>query len=96
MFCPLDEVAETKAMLDGMIGFDFEDPRWWREGWIPFLANGGGDYLCLDVAAEDGGTPGQLVAFWHDLDKRWVEYGSIDDWLFKLVESMNDGTLKLL
>lgn len=95
MFCSLDEVAETKSMLDGMIGFDFEDPRWWRRAWIPFLANGGGDYLCLDLSAEDGGTPGQLIAFWHNRDTRPVEYSSIDDWLFKLVDSMNNGTLKL-
>ena len=48
VFSSLDEVAETKEMLDGMIDSDFEDPGWWRRGWVPFLANGGGDFLCLD------------------------------------------------
>jgi len=57
MFTPLEHVAETKDMLDGMIGADFEDERWWRRGWVPFLANGGGDHLCLDLSAEDGGHP---------------------------------------
>src|SRR5947209_14102249 len=31
-FAPLEEVAQTKEMLDGMVGSDFEDPRWWRRG----------------------------------------------------------------
>jgi cell wall assembly regulator SMI1 len=95
MFSSLEEVAETKALLDGMIGSDFEDPRWWRRGWVPFLANGGGDHLCLDVAAEDGGTPGQLVAFWHDWEDRSVEYSSFEAWLRRLADSMEAGTLEL-
>src|SRR4051795_4997130 len=85
MFCPLEEVADTKALLDGMVGEDFEDPRWWRLGWVPFLSNGGGDYLCLDVAAEDGGSQGQLIAFWHDWERRKVEFPSIEAWLAAMV-----------
>jgi cell wall assembly regulator SMI1 len=95
MFSSLDEIAETKGMLDGMIGTDFEDPRWWRRGWVPFLANGGGDHLCLDVAAEDGGTPGQLIAFWHDEERRPVEYTDVESWLRQLADSMESGTLEL-
>jgi cell wall assembly regulator SMI1 len=85
MFTPLEEVADTKAMLDGMIGEEFDDPRWWRRTWVPFLSNGGGDHLCLDVLAEDGGSPGQLIAFWHDLERRSVEHPSIEAWLSSLV-----------
>lgn len=32
MFTPLEDLAETKELLDGMIGSDFEDERWWRRG----------------------------------------------------------------
>jgi cell wall assembly regulator SMI1 len=95
MFPSLEEIAPTKEMLDGMIGFDFEDPRWWRKGWVPFLSNGGGDHLCLDLAAEDGGQPGQLVVFWHDEPDRDVEYASLEEWLEELVNTMEDGTLEL-
>jgi cell wall assembly regulator SMI1 len=94
-FCTLDDVAETKAMLDGMIGSDFEDPRYWRRGWIPFLHNGGGSYLCLDLAAEDGGEIGQLIAFWKQDQDRPVEFASMEAWLKALVTSMEDGTLEL-
>lgn len=94
-FCTLDDVAETKAMLDGMIGSDFEDPRYWRRGWIPFLHNGGGSYLCLDLAAEDGGEIGQLIAFWKQDQDRPVEFASMEAWLRALVTSMEEGTLEL-
>jgi cell wall assembly regulator SMI1 len=62
---------------------------------VPFLSNGGGDHLCLDVVAEDGGTPGQVIAFWHDPENRSIEFASPDEWLETLVESMEDGTLEL-
>jgi cell wall assembly regulator SMI1 len=84
MFTSLESVAETKEMLDGMIGFDFEDERWWRHGWVPFLSNGGGDHLCLDATGEGGRQPGQLVAFWHDWEDRRTEWPSVDPWLQQL------------
>jgi hypothetical protein len=40
----------------------------------------------VDTLAEDGGTPGHLVAFWHDWDRRHVEFPSIAAWLAVLVE----------
>jgi predicted DNA-binding WGR domain protein/cell wall assembly regulator SMI1 len=95
MFSRLEDVADSKETLDGMIGFDFEDPKWWRRGWIPFLSNGGGDHLCIDLTAEDGGAPGQLLTFRHDWAKRAVEYPNLLAWLTELIESMENGTLKL-
>ena len=55
MFSALEDIADTKEMLDDMIGSDFEDPATWRRGWVPFLSNGGGSYLCVDIDAEGGG-----------------------------------------
>jgi cell wall assembly regulator SMI1 len=95
MFTPLEDIAETKHLLDGMIGSDFEDPRWWRRGWVPFLENYGGDHLCLDLTAEDGGCPGQVISFWHDWEGRSIKYASFEEWLSQLVQSMEEGTLEL-
>jgi cell wall assembly regulator SMI1/predicted DNA-binding WGR domain protein len=95
MFSRLEDLSESKGTLDGMIGFDFEDPKWWRRGWIPFLSNGGGDHLCVDLNAEDGGTPGQLLTFYHDSKRRPVEYPSLHAWLSELVDAMENGTLEL-
>jgi cell wall assembly regulator SMI1 len=95
MFCALEEVASTKEMLDDMIGYDFEDPSYWRRGWLPFLHNGGGSYLCLDLAAEGGGHPGQLLGFWKADADRPVEFPSMEAWLADLVDSMESGRLEL-
>ena len=88
-------MADTKELLDGMIGSDFDWPDWWRRGWIPFLSDGGGGHLCVVAAAEDGGQVGQLVAFWNADEDRPVEYQNLEAWLANLVESMEVGELKL-
>ena len=95
MFSNLEAITNTKEMLDKMIGIDFDNPKWWRRGWIPFLSNGGGDLLCLDLTAEDGGTEGQLIAFWHDDEEREIEFNSMGEWLESLVESMENGSIEL-
>ena len=40
--------------------------QWWNSAWIPFADNGGGDYLCLDLAPMACGNPGQVIAMRHD------------------------------
>jgi cell wall assembly regulator SMI1 len=94
MFSALGDIADTKAMLDDMIGTDFDDPATWRRGWVPFLSNGGGSYLCVDVDAQGGGQPGQLVAFWKADEDRPVEHASVEAWLAELVASMEAGTIE--
>lgn len=91
MLMPLEEVIETKQMLDEMIDTDFDDPTYWRRGWIPFLSNGGGSYWCLDLAAEDGGHPGQVISFWKSDEDRPIEYKTMEEWLAHLAQSMEDG-----
>jgi len=94
MFSALEDVADTKEMLDDMIGTDFEDPATWRRGWVPFLSNGGGSHLCVDIDAEDGGEAGQLIAFWKADEDRPVEHASTEAWLADLVASMEAGTIE--
>jgi cell wall assembly regulator SMI1 len=96
MFMPLEEIADTKRLLDGMIGKDFEDPNWWRQEWVPFLANGGGDHLCIDISTVDGELPAKVVTFWHDWEDRAVEHPSLKVWLNRLVGAMRDGTYQVV
>ena len=95
MFATLHDISSSKETLDGMIGSDFDDPKWWRRGWIPFLPNVGGDHVCLDLTAEDGGTPGQLRIFYHDTEIRKIAHPSLEAWLEDLVQSMETGSLKV-
>jgi cell wall assembly regulator SMI1 len=95
-FMRLEDIARVKNLLDGMVGYDFDDPRYWRRGWVPFLHNGGGSYLCVDLAAEDGGQPGQLIGFWKQDEDRPVEFPNVEAWVADLVESMESGELELV
>jgi len=95
MFLPLSDSAASKELLDGLIGADFDDPAWWRRGWVPFTLNFGGDHYCLDLDAEGGGTPGQVIDFWHDEPTRNVLAASLADWFRALVVAMEEGRLEL-
>ncbi len=88
MFSSLAEITSIKDMLDGMIGTDFDDPAWWQTAWVPFLANGAGDYLCLDTKTNE------LIAFWHDWDDRSREFPSLEAWLEELVRETQSGELE--
>jgi cell wall assembly regulator SMI1 len=94
MFVSLSHSASGKEMLNGMIGTDFDDPAWWRHGWVPFTDSYGGDHYCVDLDAE-GGTPGQVIDFWHDEPTRNLLAASLADWFRKLVVAMEEGRLEL-
>ena len=96
MLMPLEDIADTKGMLDGMIGSDFASSDWWRREWVPFLHNGGGDRLVVDLGGFDGGQPRQLLTFWHDDPDRPVSYPNLEAWLTDLADSMEDGSLELV
>jgi cell wall assembly regulator SMI1 len=82
---PLEEVCRCKEMLDAMIGHDFERPDWWCRGWVPFLGNRNGDHVCLDLTAETGGAPGQLLNFWHDWEDRGLTSFDLEWWVQGLI-----------
>jgi cell wall assembly regulator SMI1 len=44
--------------------------EWWHPGWLPVASNGGGDYLCVDLAPAEGGVAGQVVHFSHESGER--------------------------
>jgi cell wall assembly regulator SMI1 len=95
MFSRLEDISRQKELLDGMIGSDFDDPKWWRRSWVPFLENGAGDHLCVDLAAENDSFPGQIIMFYHDTERRPVRALSLEAWLADLVTSMENETLQL-
>jgi cell wall assembly regulator SMI1 len=91
MFLSLESAAEAKEALDGMIEIEFDDrgENWWRREWVPFLDNGGGDYLVVDLTEGHGG---RLIDYWHDEERRKSPYPSVDAWLQELASSMEDGS----
>jgi cell wall assembly regulator SMI1 len=83
-FTPLEDALENYAMLTEMIGHDFTIKNWWNENWIPLFDNGGGDYICVDIAGIFTGAPGQIVDFWHDEPRRNVIAPSLEAFIAAL------------
>lgn len=76
-------------MLKGLLeGGDFEVENWWRTGWVPFLHDGGGNYLCLDLEGTFTGRAGQLLEFWHDESDRDVLFPDFEGYLQTLVDCL--------
>jgi len=74
--------------------FDDNGKNWWNKAWVPFLANGGGDHLCVDVTGAVK-KKGAVLIFWHDEDDRDVEYASVDKLFTKFVTSLEKGNWAL-
>jgi cell wall assembly regulator SMI1 len=82
MFMPLADVRRASVALNQLY-FDgeFSEMNWWSTAWLPFLDNGSGDHLCVDLDGAFAGHPGQVVSFYHDWDRRNIEYPSLEKWL---------------
>jgi cell wall assembly regulator SMI1 len=95
MFMPLADSASSKALLDGMIGFDFDGSNWWRREWVPFTLSYGGDHYCVDIDADAGRAGGRIIDFWHDEATRPVIAPSFADWFDHLASMLEQGRLTL-
>ncbi|MGL6074820.1 MAG: ankyrin repeat domain-containing protein [Fimbriiglobus sp.] len=54
---------------------------WWASGWIPFLADENGNFVCLDIAPAATGTVGQVIQFWHDVPTRRLLGKTLESYL---------------
>jgi cell wall assembly regulator SMI1 len=88
-----NEIAEATSMFRGHLkAGEFEDKvDWWVDGWIPLLGNGADDYICLDTLGSFGGSPGQLLQFYHDDYPRDGIAPSVDAWFDALVSAFENG-----
>jgi len=86
------EALDTMNTMDELLDAgEFEQPHWWNKRWLPFLANGGGDNICIDFAGSFGGKPGQVIEFWHDDEDRTIVYPDVATWLHCFVETLEAG-----
>lgn len=84
-FVPLEHALDTAAEFTSMIGSDFELPDMWHETWIPIFSNGGGDFICYDLAGSFDGQAGQLIEYWHADNDRNIIAGDLAGLLQALV-----------
>jgi cell wall assembly regulator SMI1 len=60
MFVALEDALASHQMISAFDQRGEFPAGWWRREWVPLLANGGGDFVCVD--AETGG----LTWYFHD------------------------------
>ncbi|MCO6046408.1 SMI1/KNR4 family protein [Aeoliella sp. ICT_H6.2] len=87
-FMTLTEIAATHQTHSDVAIFDQWDDDFWRSCWIPFLSNGGGDYLC--VASETTGKVpiGSVLWYDHETSDRVIVHRHFDDFLNDLYDRM--------
>jgi cell wall assembly regulator SMI1 len=64
--------------------------EWWNPKWLPFASDGGGDFLCVDLAPAMGGTVGQVILLHHAADGRPRKASSFQSLLALLAERLED------
>ncbi|WP_088702689.1 SMI1/KNR4 family protein [Rhizobium sp. R693] len=77
------------APIDADVGVR---PVWWWPKWIPFMENGGGDYLCVDMDPTAGGNLGQIVIYYHDEAFRRRDAQSIGEMFARIADGLETGT----
>jgi len=79
---PLKDVAHVLSVLNSLRdGGEFESPNWWSPAWIPFVADGGGNYVVVDTEKN-----GEIREFWKADSDRDVIAGSFGEWLDNRIE----------
>jgi cell wall assembly regulator SMI1 len=97
----LEEWQTWKGLLDAG---EFKDQasgpdkgirsQWWHPGWIPFASNGGGDFLCIDLAPTEEGVSGQVITMSHESAKRELLAGCFAEWLAALADGVETEALR--
>ena len=101
----LEDSASAWEMLKELLEmgeFDDRSPKtgagisnvWWNTSWIPFADNGGGDYYCIDLAPENGGSLGQIIFHSHESGEHVVLAESLRSYLAKLADDLESGNLE--
>lgn len=96
-FMSVADILEARSDLNALLDAgDFERANWWSKQWVPFLDNGGGDLLVIDLEGSFGGKPGQILEFWHDETWRTIVHASFEAWLGAFVASLEAGLWKVI
>lgn len=105
-FCylPLDVVQEKWEMMkrlktEGVFSNRIVDGEetgviqdlWWHEFWIPFAEDGGGNFLCIDMAPGPNGSLGQIIQVERDEGAFESKFKSFSEWLIDYRDGLNSG-----
>lgn len=80
-----EDFADEEVSADKGVRAD-----WWNTKWLPIAGNGGGDFLCLDLAPAKGGQLGQIITMNHESPTRELWAKSFGEWLHSVAEQLKD------
>ena len=66
------------------------EAQWWHPAWLPFATDGGGDYVCLDLAPTKQGKVGQVILFGHDSEHRPRLGPTFAEWFADVVDQIQN------
>jgi len=94
-FMTLMEIATTHQMHQHVSVFDQWSEEHWQPCWVPFLSNGGGDYLCIATESFRDIPAGSVLWFDHETTDRDIIYNNFKTFLKDLYDRMTTGRLEL-
>lgn len=68
---------------------------WLSNRWLPFAANGAGDFLCMDFDPNESGAKGQVICFLHECPERPKFSNSISEFFALLAEEYREERIYL-
>ena len=87
-FMPLMEIATNHQMLRDVSMFERWDDAHWQPCWVPFLSNGGGDYLAIAAGAFGDIPAGSIIWYDHESSDREIVHPNFDSFLADLYDRM--------
>ncbi|WP_195576730.1 SMI1/KNR4 family protein [Paenibacillus sp. 1001270B_150601_E10] len=63
----------------------------WNRGWIPFAADGSGNYIAMDLAPGGQGVVGQIITCGCDIHEMLVLSSSLEDFYLYVLDAFHQG-----
>ena len=76
-----EDLLDTYSTNEGKVLLMYTTPYW-----IPFFDLGNGNFIGLDLAPAEKGTPGQIIRFGADQEIAYQQAESLDSFLKQLLE----------
>jgi cell wall assembly regulator SMI1 len=93
-FMTLMEIATTHQMHRDVSYVDGWSEEHWQPSWVPFLSNGGGDYLCIATEAFRDIPAGAILWYDHETSVREIVHPNFLAFLEDLKDRMVNDNLE--
>jgi cell wall assembly regulator SMI1 len=94
-FMTLMEIATTHQVHEDVSIFDQWTDDHWQRSWVPFLSNGGGDYLCIATESFRDIPAGSVLWYDHEISDREIVHMSFEAFLDDLYDRMRTDDLDI-